>query len=110
MVEKDPQKIGSDFPNNVHTKEARKIRARKHGKKEVWFGLGMFGMVGWAVAVPTVAGIFLGIWIDLSWPSSYSWTLMLLMIGLALGCYNAWYWIQKERRAITKWKEGNYER
>lgn len=104
-----PQK-GHDFPNNVHIKEDRKVRARKHGKNEVWFGLGMFGMVGWAVAVPTVAGIFLGVWIDLTWPSPYSWTLMLLMIGLALGCYNAWYWIQKERNAITKWKESNHDR
>lgn len=110
MADSNVPKKRHDFPGNVHVKEDRKLRARMHGKNEVWFGLGMFGMVGWAVAVPTVAGIFLGIWIDLSWPGSYSWTLMLLMIGLALGCYNAWYWIQKERRAITKWKETNHER
>lgn len=69
--------------------------------KRVWFGLGMFGIVGWSIAVPTVAGAFLGIWIDSSITGRYSWTLMLFMAGLCLGCYNAWYWIQKERREIT---------
>ena len=26
---------------------------------------------------------------------------MLLIIGLILGCLNAWFWVQKERRAIA---------
>lgn len=90
------------FPDQVKIREKRKIRARKQEAKGVWFGLGMFGMVGWSVAIPTVLGIFLGIWIDVTWPSSYSWTLMLLIIGLFLGCYNAWYWVQKERQAIFR--------
>lgn len=96
---------GRDFPGCVKKKENNRIRARKHDANEVWFGLGMFGIVGWAVAVPTVIGIFIGIWIDLKWPSRYSWTLMLLVAGLGLGCFNAWHWIQRERRSITKWKE-----
>ena len=83
------------------------MRARKDGTKEVWFGLGMFGMVGWSVAVPTVLGIFLGVWIDLTWPSRYSWTLMLLVIGLILGCANAWFWVNRERQAINREREND---
>jgi len=97
-----------DFPRQVKIREKRKIKARDQDSGGAWFGLGMFGMVGWSVAIPTVAGIFLGVWIDVTWPSSYSWTLMLLFAGLVVGCYNAWYWIQKERKAISNsFKEGN---
>jgi ATP synthase protein I len=56
----------------------------------------MFGVVGWTVAITTIIGVALGIWIDRTWPSSYSWTLTLLFIGLIVGCFNAWYWIKKE--------------
>jgi ATP synthase protein I len=38
----------------------------------------------------------LGIWIDGRTDSPYSWTLMLLVAGIALGCLNAWYWVKRE--------------
>jgi ATP synthase protein I len=95
------------FPDQVGSKEQRKIRARQKRNHGIWFGLGMFGVVGWAIAVPVVVGTFIGIWIDLHWPSAYSWTLMLLVIGLFIGCMNAWFWIQKQRRAISEELENN---
>lgn len=98
-----------EFADEVGRREKRKVRSRRKGDRTVWFGLGMFGMVGWAVAIPTVVGTFAGIWIDLRWPSRYSWTLMLLFIGLILGCLNAWYWVQKERHEITHERENNDE-
>lgn len=82
----------------VGAKEDRKIRARREKDRGVWFGLGMFGLVGWSVAIPTVIGIGLGIWIDTKWPSPYSWTLMFLIIGVLVGCVNAWYWIKRESK------------
>jgi predicted F0F1-ATPase subunit len=30
----------------------------------VWFGLGMMGLIGWSVAVPTLLGAALGLWLD----------------------------------------------
>jgi ATP synthase protein I len=95
------------FPDQVGSKEQRKIRARQKRNHGIWFGLGMFGVVGWAIEVPVVVGTFIGIWIDLHWPSAYSWTLMLLVIGLFIGCMNAWFWIQKQRRAISEELENN---
>jgi ATP synthase protein I len=41
-------------------------------------------------------GIAFGIWIDTTWDSPYSWTLMLLFIGVMVGCLNAWYWVKRE--------------
>ncbi|MBN1930951.1 MAG: AtpZ/AtpI family protein [Desulfobacterales bacterium] len=80
----------------IGDKEARKIKARKEKPESILFGLGMFGLVGWAVAIPSLIGIAVGVWIDTQWPSRYSWTLMSLIIGVGLGCLNAWYWVKRE--------------
>jgi ATP synthase protein I len=88
------------WQTDVTSKEVRKIRARREKRRSIWFGLGTFGMVGWSVVIPTLVGLFLGIWIDSTWPGQYSWTLMLFMVGLALGLYNAWRWIQFESGLI----------
>ena len=61
--------------------------------KSVWFGLGMSGLIGWSVTIPTLIGAALGIWVDKHYPSTYSWTLMLLLMGLIIGCLNAWHWV-----------------
>ena len=95
------------FPAQVHLREKRKLRARKTKPGDFWFGLGMFGMVGWSVAVPTVLGIFVGIWIDLTWPGPYSWTLMLLIFGMILGCLNAWFWVNRQRKTISREREND---
>jgi len=91
-----------ELGKRVGRREVRKIRARKNKDKDVWFGLGMFGLVGWSVAIPTVIGVALGVWIDARWPSRYSWTLTLLILGIGLGCFNAWFWITKERKSIER--------
>lgn len=80
----------------IGSKEVRKIKARREKDRGVWFGLGMFGLVGWSVAIPTLIGVVAGIWIDRTWASSYSWTLMGLFFGVIVGCLNAWYWIKRE--------------
>lgn len=77
---------------------ARKIAARERGERSVWFGLGMFGLVGWAVALPTLLGIAIGLWLDAAVPGEFSWTLALLLAGVTLGCANAWYWVSRESR------------
>ncbi len=87
-----------DDSDAITRKARRKLAARKRGERGAWFGLGMFGLVGWAVAVPTVLGTALGLWIDSATGSERSWTLALLLAGVAVGCLNAWYWIQRESR------------
>lgn len=81
--------------HDVASKEHRKIAARQN-QRNVWYGLGMFGLVGWSIAVPTVVGTFAGIWMDRHFHMSASWTLMGLFGGLGLGCWIAWYWIHRE--------------
>ena len=102
---KNQQDIRKELCRKVKAKEARKMRARQQTDQSVWFGLGMFGLVGWSVAIPTLIGIALGVWLDLKSSSRYSWTLMLLILGIGLGCLNAWFWISRERKMIEEDKE-----
>ena len=91
------------FKEVVEQKRRRKMKARNERGGDLWFGLGVFGLIGWSVTVPTLVGLALGIWIDTQWPGRFSWTIMLLFAGVAMGCLNAWYWITRQQRSI--WEE-----
>jgi ATP synthase protein I len=93
-------KQAEDFTRKVGEKEWRRIKGKAHKGDTVWFGLGMIGVVGWSVAIPTLIGTAIGLWIDRTWPSRFSWVLMLLILGVALGSANAWYWVKKARENI----------
>ena len=96
------------FAGEISAKAARKLKARK-STQGVWFGLGMMGLVGWSVVVPTLLGAALGIWLDNHHPGKHPWTLSLLVVGLAVGCLNAWHWIAKEDKAMHDDTEDNDE-
>lgn len=91
----------SGFSKKIAEKEKRKQKALRNNKRSVWFGLGMFGMVGWSVVVPTLLGALLGLWLDKAYPQSFSWTLTLLMLGLVLGGFIAAHWVSKEDKEIN---------
>lgn len=86
--------------DQVVVKAERKLRARRNGTPGVWFGLGMMGLIGWSVVVPTLLGASLGLWLDAHHPGAHSWTLALLMGGLVLGCLNAWRWVDQQDREM----------
>jgi ATP synthase protein I len=90
----------TDFARQVAAKAARKLMAQREGPRGVWFGLGMSGLIGWSVAVPTLCGAMLGLWWDRRHPGAHSWTLALLAAGLFVGCANAWHWISQEDRSM----------
>ncbi len=85
----------------IERKASRKLWARAQKRQSILFGFGMFGLIGWAVAVPTLIGVALGAWIDRTASSDFSWTLALLVAGVCIGCWNAWFWINQERRGET---------
>ncbi len=93
----------------VGAKAARKLRARRHAAPGVWFGLGMMGLIGWSVVVPTLLGAALGLWLDRQHPARHSWTLALLVAGLAIGCWNAWQWVAQEDQAMQDEQRENHE-
>ena len=107
----EPQspKPTSPLAHRIDAKAKRMLRARKHRAPNVWFGLGMIGLIGWSVTVPTLVGAAIGMWMDKHYPGSHSWTLALLVSGLAIGCLNAWHWVAKEDAAMHDDQENNDE-
>jgi ATP synthase protein I len=97
-----PLKDEPSLVRHVGTKAERKLRAQRHVDRTIWLGLGMMGLIGWSVAVPTLVGTALGIWLDKHYPASFSWTLTMLIIGLFIGCLNAWHWVTKERKEMQE--------
>ncbi|MDO9160793.1 MAG: AtpZ/AtpI family protein [Methylococcaceae bacterium] len=104
---KKTSKEAASFAAQVGTKVARKLRAKRNATPGVWFGLGMMGLIGWSVVVPTLLGAALGLWLDQRYPGGRSWTLALLVAGLALGCFNAWLWVAKEDQSMQDEQEDN---
>ena len=85
---------------DIEGKQRRKIKARKNHDRGIWFGLGMIGTVGWAIVLPTLLGLALGIWIDRTWPSVISWRLVLMIVGVIVGSFNAFWWVLREQKNI----------
>lgn len=112
MAEKPPTKpleSASPLSQEVGAQAARKLKARRQSKPGVWYGLGMMGLIGWSVAIPTLLGAALGLWLDKRYPGPHSWTLTFLIIGLIIGCLNAWHWVAKEEKEMRDEEEAQDE-
>lgn len=111
-MSKEPEntsKADPTFVEQVGQKAMRKQRARRTQGNGVWFGLGMMGLIGWSVAIPTLLGAALGMWLDQHYPGKHAWTLALLVAGLTVGCFNAWHWVSKQDREIRDEREDSDE-
>jgi len=110
-MNEEPAKTSKNEPDlagQIGAKAARKLKARK-STQGVWFGLGMMGLVGWSVVVPTLLGAALGLWLDQHHPGKHAWTLALMVVGLAIGCVNAWYWVAQQEKAMRDEPEDSDE-
>lgn len=112
MHDDQPQRDSApedEFSRQVFAKANRKLKAQRAGQSGVWFGLGMSGLIGWSVTVPTLVGALLGVWLDRHHPGAHSWTLALLVAGLVLGCANAWHWVSQQDQAMHDEAESDDE-
>jgi len=73
--------------------EARRREIADRKAALAW--LGTLGVLGWMIAVPILAGIFLGRALDHRLGTGYAFTIGLLVAGIVLGCGGAWRWVKK---------------
>lgn len=81
----------------IRRRAERMQRTRKEAQYSPLSGLGVFGVIGWSVAIPTVGGAFLGMWLNRVAPQSFSWPIALILGGVVVGAMVAWSWIDKTR-------------
>ena len=74
----------------------RAARAAREGEDSLSRRLAQIGVLGWIVVGPTLAGGFLGRWLDRSFGSGIFLTAPLLLGGLGLGCWFGWKWMQQK--------------
>jgi ATP synthase protein I len=96
-LDKEKHSSEEELLEKIKKDSAKKIKAKKEGN-EIMFGLGLFGIVGWSIAIPTIMGIALGVFLDNRFTQSFSWTITFLFAGIILGCFNAWRWIKEKTR------------
>jgi len=93
----DKKKLSPEekMEHKIQSDAAKKIKA-KGEKDDIMFGLGVFGIVGWSIAIPTLLGVAAGAFLDNRYPTGFSWTLTLLFAGIIMGCFNAWHWVKQK--------------
>ncbi len=57
--------------------------------------LAQIGVLGWTIVTPTLLGLFLGRWLDGKFGSGLFCTGPLLLVGLCIGCWSAWKWMDQ---------------
>jgi ATP synthase protein I len=87
------------LPEIIKEKSRQRLKAQAERKESFFFGLGMFGTVGWSIAIPAVVGVMVGRWLDTLHEGKISWTMTLFFTGLGLGLIIAWQWLNREGRS-----------
>jgi ATP synthase protein I len=85
----DPQQRRPDLRKSLARDVSRRKR-RESGHRSFWRSLGVLGMVGWPIAVGASGGAILGHWLDHHFGSGIRYTLILLTLGVTIGCLAAW--------------------
>jgi ATP synthase protein I len=78
----------------VRLRGDRHQRSLREGDPSVARRLAQIGVLGWIIVTPMLIGIFVGRWLDGRFNSGLFWTGPLLVLGVALGCWSAWKWMQ----------------
>jgi ATP synthase protein I len=72
-------------------RDVRRLARREGSGATFWRSLSALGTVGWAIALPTAGGAWLGHRIDERYGTGIHFTLILLVAGLFLGVALAWH-------------------
>ena len=77
---------------------ASEVKEAEKQKSGLWRYASVIGISGWLFAIPVVAGAYLGRYLDAKLSAGISWTLTFLILGIALGIYNVWYFYIRKAR------------
>jgi ATP synthase protein I len=85
-----------ELVSNVRLRDERRRKSQREGEPSVARRLAQIGVLGWIIVTPMLIGVFVGRWLDHVLNSGIFWTAPLLMLGLALGGWSAWKWMNAQ--------------
>ncbi len=80
----------------VQLRRDRHKRWLREGNMSVGRRLAQIGVLGWIIVAPMLAGLFFGRWLDARLEAGIFWTAPLLLLGLGLGGWTAWKWMNTQ--------------
>ena len=101
MSEHNEDKLVDELRGALRKDSARFAR-REPSARTFWRSLGVLGMVGWPIALASIAGVLLGRWFDSRWQTRPQFTLLFLLIGVAIGCYAAWTSLSRRNGSASR--------
>jgi len=88
---------GDDAMTSAVRQQYERQREWQHeGEPSMARYVGQIGVLGWIIVAPTLIGLFIGRWLDHALGTGIFWSAPLLGIGLIMGCWSAWKWMQKQ--------------
>jgi ATP synthase protein I len=94
--------MSSERPDDDPLVKQTRLRRDRHDRwlrtREMSVGrrLAQIGVLGWIFVVPTLAGLFFGRWLDARFASGIFWSAPLMVLGVCLGGWTAWKWMNTE--------------
>ena len=95
---KDRPDFRAGFRKMAADSLSRKNAGEIEKKKVLLHAFGAAGMVGWLVVTPLALFTIAGIWLEKKFPARFSWTLTFIVVGVCVGCFLAWRWIDRARQ------------
>lgn len=84
-----------DFKGRIE-KVASELKRARREKSGFLHYASLIGMGGWLLALPIVAGAYLGHFLDEKTDMGVSWSLTFIILGIAAGIFNVWYFLFRE--------------
>ena len=84
---------GGKLAEEVRRRSERHRRWFAEGEQSFLGYVGQIGVLGWMIVLPTLVGVFVGRWLDVTFGTGIFWTVPLMMVGLIIGCWSGWRWM-----------------
>jgi ATP synthase protein I len=94
MTSRTPPETDDDpLVRQARLRRERRTRWLREGDLSVGRRLAQIGVLGWIFVTPTLAGLFLGRWLDARLETGVFWSAPLMLLGLCIGFWTAWKWM-----------------
>lgn len=80
----------------IRRKLARRQYCQCHRQPTLGAQLARVGVLGWIIVTPTLIGLCIGHFIDKFAGTGVFWSGALMVVGIAVGCWSAWKWMNSQ--------------